>query len=68
MTSNPHAPHVLRSTRATMGYTKGREHERASQTQKVELSSDRGLQHDPVKLESLVIADQLVGEESLPGR
>ncbi len=38
----------------TMGY----EIVRWSESQKAGLSSDRGLQLDPVKLESLVIADQ----------
>jgi hypothetical protein len=38
--------------------TKGSDPARVSESQKAALSSDRGLQLDPVKLESLVIADQ----------
>jgi hypothetical protein len=38
--------------------TKGSNPARVSESQKAALSSDRGLQLDPVKLESLVIADQ----------
>ncbi len=58
MTSNHHAPYVLGFTRATMASTKGCETVRWSESQKAGLSSDRGLQLDPVKSESLVIADQ----------
>ena len=38
--------------------TEGSDPARVSESQKAALSSDRGLQLDPVKLESLVIADQ----------
>jgi hypothetical protein len=41
-----------------MGGTEGRYHASGRQSQKAALSSDRGLQLDPVKLESLVIAYQ----------
>ena len=58
MTSSPHGPHVQGYTRATMGSTKGRKPARGSQSQKAVLSSDRSLQPDSVKVESLVIADQ----------
>ena len=57
MTSNHHGPYVLGHTRATMGGTKSsyREVERIYKTV---LSSDRSLQLDSVKLESLVIGYQ----------
>ena len=58
MTSNHHAPYNLGYTRATMDRTKGSETARLSQSHKSVLSSDRSLQLDCVKLESLVIADQ----------
>ena len=58
MTSNHHAPYDLGYTRATMDRTKGSETARLSQSHKSVLSSDRSLQLDCVKLESLVIADQ----------
>ena len=67
MTSSPHGPYVLGYTRATMGGTKGRKLARASQSQKVVLSSDRSLQLDSVKLESLVIADQHAAVNTFPG-
>src|SRR3712207_8566339 len=43
---------------ATMAGTKGCDTARWSESQKAGLSSDWGLQLDPMKLESLVIADQ----------
>ena len=49
MTSSPHGPYGMGYTRATMVVTDGL-------IPKSHLSSDRGLQLDPVKLESLVIA------------
>ena len=58
MTSNHHGPYVLGYTRATMAHTAGSEPATVSQPLKVRLSSDRGLQLDPVKLESLVIGYQ----------
>ena len=58
MTSSHHGPYVQGNKRATMDYTKGCKLARASQSQKAVLSSDRSLQLDSVKLESLVIADQ----------
>ncbi len=58
MTSSPHGPYVQGYTRATMGGTKRREAARWSQSQKAVLSSDRSLQLDCVKVESLVIGDQ----------
>ena len=47
--------------------TKGRETARWSQSQKTALSSDRSLQLDSVKLESLVIADQHAAVNTFPG-
>ena len=58
MTSSHHGPYVQGYKRATMGSTEGCKLARASQSQKAVLSSDRSLQLDSVKLESLVIADQ----------
>src|SRR2546428_14186989 len=67
MASSTHGPHVQGYTRATMDGTKGCELARASQSQKVVLSSDRSLQLDSVKLESLVIADQNAAVNTFPG-
>ena len=66
MTSNHHAPYVLGFTHATMAGTEGCDAVRWSESFKACLSSDRGLQFDLVKVESLVIADQLrCGEDVL---
>ncbi len=67
MTSSPHGPYVQGYTRATMAGTKGCKPARGSQSQKTGLSSDRSLQLDPVKLESLVIADQHPAVNTFPG-
>src|SRR5438093_544168 len=53
MTSSPHDPYVLGCTHATMLATKGSNPARGSESQKGKLSSDRGLQLDPVKPESI---------------
>ena len=66
MTSSPHGLYVQGYTRATMGYTKGRDPARVSQSHKVALSSDWSLQLDSMKLESLVIAYQLRRGECVP--
>ena len=66
-TSSHHAPYVQGCKHATMAGTKGRKPARVSQSQKAGLSSDRGLQLDPVKSESLVIADQQRCGEYVPG-
>ncbi len=58
MTSSHHAPYVLGYTRATMVGTESSEAATWSKSQKANLSSDRSLQLDCVKLESLVIANQ----------
>src|SRR5258705_9383074 len=52
---------------ATMGGTGGREPATASQSRKPRLSSDCRLQLDGMKLESLVIVDQLRHGEYVPG-
>ena len=67
MTSNHHAPYVQGFTHATMVGTAGRELVRVSQSFKAGLSSDWGLQLDPMKSESLVIADQQRCGEYVPG-
>ncbi len=67
MTSSPHGPYAQGYTRATMGGTKGSEPARASQSQKAVPSSDRSLQLDSVKPESLVIADQHAAVNTFPG-
>ena len=50
-----------------MGGTKGCELARGSQSQKAALSSDRSLQLDSVKVESLVIADQHAAVNTFSG-
>ena len=67
MMSGPHDPYVLGCTHATMGGTDGSKTARWSRSQKTVLSSDRSLQLDCVKSESLVIADQLAAVNTFPG-
>ena len=67
MTSSPHGPYVQGYTRATMIGTKGCEPARGSQSQKTGLSTDRSLQLDSLKAESLVIPDQHGRGEYVPG-
>ena len=67
MTSSPHGPYIRGHTRATMAGTKGCKPVRGSESQKTGLSSDRGLQLDLVKAESLVIPDQHAGVNTFPG-
>ena len=67
MTSSHHGPYAQGYTRATMGGTKGCYLATGCQSQKASLSSDRGLQLDHVKLESLVIAHQQWRGEYVPG-
>ncbi len=67
MTSSPHGPYVWGYTRATMASTKGRKAAKRSKSRKRCLSSDRSLQLDSVKLESLVIADQHAAVNTFPG-
>src|SRR3954470_2564891 len=66
MTSSHHGPYARGCKRATMAGTKGSERASGSQSQKACPSSDRRLQFASVKLESLVIADQLRRGEYVP--
>ena len=65
--SNHHGLYARGYTRATMGGTEGCDLATGSESRKPPLSSDRGLQLGPVKLESLVIADQQRCGEYVPG-
>jgi hypothetical protein len=67
MTSSQHGLYAWGYTRATMAGTKGCKPARGSESQKTGLSSDRGLQLDLVKAESLVIPDQHAGVNTFPG-
>ncbi len=67
MTSSHHGPCVQGYTRATMAGTKSREPARGSQSQKTGLSTDKSLQLDSLKSESLVIPDQQAGVNTFPG-
>ncbi len=67
MTSSPHGPYVQGYARATMDGTKGCEPARVSESQKTVLSTDKSLQLDSLKLESLVIPDQQAGVNTFPG-
>ena len=67
MTSSQHGLDVQGYTHATMAGTEGSNVARRSQSQKAGLSSDRSLQLDFVKLESLVIADQHAAVNTFPG-
>ena len=67
MTSSHHGPYGQGYTRATMAGTKGRKPARGSQSHKTRRSSDRSLQLDSVKSESLVIADQHAAVNTFPG-
>ncbi len=66
-TSSHHGPYVQGYTRATMVGTKGCDTVMWSESQKAGLSSDRSLQLDSVKLESLVIAYQNDAVNTFPG-
>ena len=67
MTSSHHGPYAWGYTRATMADTKGCKPARVSESQKVGLSSDCGLQLAHMKAESLVIADQQAAVNTFPG-
>jgi hypothetical protein len=67
MTSSPHGPYVQGYTRATMVGTKGCEPVKVSESQKTDLSTDKSLQLDSLKVESLVIPDQQAGVNTFPG-
>ncbi len=67
MTSSPHGPYVQGYTRATMVGTEGSDLVSGSESQKACLSTDRSLQLDSLKSESLVIADQHAAVNTFPG-
>ena len=67
MTSSPHGPYVQGYTRATMAATNRSQPARGSQSEKSGLSTDKSLQLDSLKLESLVIPDQQAGVNTFPG-
>jgi hypothetical protein len=66
MTSSHHGPYAWGYTRATMVGTKGSKNASSSKPQKAGPSSDCRLQLACMKLESLVIADQLRRGEYVP--
>ena len=67
MTSSQYGPYAQGCTRATMAYAERSETARWSEPRRVCLSSDRGLQPDPVKSDLLVTAHQLRRRECVPG-
>ncbi len=67
MTPSHHGLYAWGHTRTTMGGTKSRKPAKGSKSQKTVLSSDRSLQLDSVKPESLVIADQHAAVNTFPG-
>ena len=67
MTSSPHGLYDQGYTRATMAGTEGCQLARVRQSQKAGLSADWRLQLASMKLESLVIVDQLRHGEYVPG-
>jgi hypothetical protein len=67
MTSSHHGPYVQGYTRATMVGTNRCELARGSQSEKTDLSTDKSLQLDSLKSESLVIADQQAAVNTFPG-
>ena len=67
MTSSHHGPYVQGYTRATMIGTNSREPARGSQSEKTGLSTDKSLQLDSLKSESLVSPDQQAGVNTFPG-
>ncbi len=66
MTSSHHGLYAQGYKRATMVGTERSDPERGSKPQKADLSPDWGLQFVPMKLESLVIADQPRRGECVP--
>ncbi len=67
MTSSQYGLYALGYTRVTMDGTEGCQPARGSQSQKAILSSDWSLQFDSMKLESLVMGDQLAPVNTFPG-
>ena len=66
MTSSPHGLYAQGCKRATMAGTNRSKTARWSKSEKARPSSDCSLQLDYMKLESLVIADQLRRGECVP--
>jgi hypothetical protein len=66
MTSSHHGPYAWGYKRATMAWTEGRQPARGSKSHKPCLSSDCRLKFACMKLESLVIVDQLRHGEYVP--
>ena len=66
MTSNQHGPYVRGYTRVTMAGYRRKPGCEAAPIPKTRLSSDRSLQPDSVKLDSLVIAHQPWRGEYVP--
>ena len=67
MTSSQHGPYDLGDTRATMADTTRCQLARVRESLKIGPSSDRSLQLDSVKLESLVIVGQHTAVNTFPG-
>ncbi len=67
MTSSHHGLYVQGYTRATMAGTTSSKSARRSQSLKASLSSDSGLKFAHLKVESLVIGDQLAPVNTFPG-
>ena len=67
MTSSQYGPYAQGRTRATMAGTEGPETARWSESHRAGLSSDWGLQPDPMKSDLLVTAYQLRRRECVPG-
>ena len=67
MMSSQHGPYASGHTHATMAGTVGSQAARRSESPKLGLSSDRGLQLARVKAESLVTAGQQYRGEYVPG-
>ncbi len=67
MTSSHHGPYVQGYTRATMVGTKRSKPARGANREKTDLSTDKSLQLDSLKSESLVIADQQAAVNTFPG-
>ena len=67
MTSSQYGLYAQGNTRVTMDTTKGCQPARGSESQKSILSSDRSLQFDSLKPESLVMVDQHATVNTFPG-
>ena len=67
MTSSQYGPYAQGRTRATMAGTERSETARWSESHRAGLSSDWGLQPDPMKSDLLVTAYQLRRRECVPG-